>query len=445
MVLARNIRKEKLTQLRNNPASEISRSKLYYKGVSTFHSVHQIDMDFLIYNRHNGRLESEMLTWQKVHAVGDDEYNSELHELIADFLWKDNTSRNKRTLEDLKIKGQQRPGIVTRDGVIIDGNRRAMLLRRLESEMNAKKYFEAIILPDAYDENEKEIVRLETQYQMGEDAILPYGPLEKYLHAKRLKETLGVDVLEIAQLMGESESEVKKLLGIMELMDDYLDHIGCPGLYTMLKEESGGTKEGMFVDLYSDLNRFKGSSPSVQWAFDPAVDLLDLQTIQFDFIRFGSELTGTNKNYRAISHEGSGKNSFFAHKKIWDKFSSKHRTEVDPITDEMGTLEEYVNGHPDCPKLDDAAIARDNEWRHRVRSSVKENFGLSVEELEVKVDELEPPRLLARCLSALSRIDKDNKALFENPECRNMIMQINRLTFEMKKQIERYERASSGV
>ena len=108
----------------------------------------------------------------------------------------------KRTLQDLGRKGQQRPGIVTLDGVIIDGNRRAMLLRRLEGKTNEKQYFEAIILPDAYDENEKEIVRLETQYQLGEDAILDYGPLEKYLKAKRLKETLGIDVPEIAQLMG---------------------------------------------------------------------------------------------------------------------------------------------------------------------------------------------------------------------------------------------------
>ncbi|MXW07136.1 MAG: hypothetical protein F4Z87_03240, partial [Gammaproteobacteria bacterium] len=299
MVHARKVRKEKLMQLRKKTGSEISKSKLYYKGASAFHAVHQIDLDLLVYNRHNGRLESEMLTWQKVHAVGDDEYNIELHELIEEFLWHDNPSRNKRTLEDTKIKGQQRPGIVTLDGVIIDGNRRAMLLRRLEGERNVKQYFEAIILPDAYDENEKEIVRLETQYQMGEDAILPYGPLEKYLHAKRLRETLGVDVQEIAQLMGESQSEVKKLLGIMELMDEYLDHIGCPGLYTMLKEPTGGTKEGMFVDLYSDLNRFKGNNPAVQWSFDAEVDLLDLQTIHFDFIRFGSELRGTDKTYRA--------------------------------------------------------------------------------------------------------------------------------------------------
>ena len=315
MVLARDVRQRKLTKLRKSQEKAVSKNKLYYKGASEFHPVHRINLDLLIYNRHNGRLESEMQTWQQSHAVGDHEYNDELHALIGLFLWDTNRSRNKRTLQDLKRKGQQRPGIVTLDGVIIDGNRRAMLLQRMEKEGNDKQYFEAVILPDAYDENEEEIVRLETQYQMGEDAILDYGPLEKYLHVKRLKEALGIDVPEIAQLMGESEGQVKKWIGIMLLMDEYLDHIGCPGLYNMLKEEGSGTKEGMFVDLYSDLIRLEGGNAQIQWAFEPDIDLLELKAIQFDYIRFGSDFTGTNKTYRAISHEGSGKKSFFAHEK----------------------------------------------------------------------------------------------------------------------------------
>jgi hypothetical protein len=56
--------------------------------------------------------------------------------------------------------------------MVIDGNRRAMLLRRL----TPNQYFEGVILPDAYYENEKEkeIVRLETEYQIGEDSKLDY-------------------------------------------------------------------------------------------------------------------------------------------------------------------------------------------------------------------------------------------------------------------------------
>lgn len=445
MVLERNVRQQRLAHLRANPDKAISKNKLYYRGITEVHPVHRIDLDLLVYNRHNGRLETEMLTWQNEHAVGDDEYNDELHDLIGSFLWETNRSRNRRTLQDLGLKGQQRPGIVTLDGVIIDGNRRAMLLRRLAKEKNANRYFEAVILPDAYDENEKEIVRLETQYQLGEDAILDYGPLEKYLKAKRLNGALGIDVPEIALLMGESEAQVKKLIGIMALMDEYLDHIGCPGLYNMLKEEGGGTKEGMFVDLYADLTRFEGGSPHVQWAFDPDVDLLELKTIQFDYIRSGSDFTGTNKTYRAISHEGAGRKSFFAHEDIWRSFSQEHRNGVDPISEKMGSLEDYVDRNPDHDTLLDAAKARDDEWRASVSSAVKRNFGISNDALEVVVGELEPSRLLTRALSSLRRIDVTNAGLLADAACREMIKEISNLTFAMKKEIERHERSPSDL
>lgn len=272
--------------------------------------------------------------------------------------------------------------------------------------------------------------------------ILDYGPLEKYLHAKRLKEALGIDIPEIAQLMGESEAEVKRLIGIMSLMDEYLAHIGCQGLYNMLKEEGGGTKEGMFVDLYSDLTRFEGGKGQIQWAFEPDIDLLDLKSIQFDYIRFGSDFTGTNKTYRAISHEGSGRKSFFAHEDIWRPFEKKHRQRVDPITAEMGSLDEYVARHPDLETRVDAAKARDNEWKDSVNPAVKENFGISEEALEGVVEELEPPRLLTRALNSLRRIDAASPGLLEDSTCREMINEISKLTFAMKKKIERHERQS---
>jgi hypothetical protein len=173
MVLAPQIPKQKLVELVANGPSQ-GKQKLYYQGVTQSFDVYRIDLDWLIYNRHNGRLEAEMLTWEQEHAVTPEHYDDDLHRLIENLLWKSNVSRNEQTLEDLADKQQQRPGIVSLDGVVIDGNRRAMLLRRLEDKKQAKQYLDAIILPHAYDENQKEIVRLETQYQLGEDSKVEY-------------------------------------------------------------------------------------------------------------------------------------------------------------------------------------------------------------------------------------------------------------------------------
>ncbi len=131
-----------------------------------------------------------------------------------------------------------------------------MLLRKLEHEAKSKQYFDAIILPHAYADNQAEIVRLETQYQLGEDAKVEYGPAAEIPHARRLHDDLNISAEEIDTLMGEPRGNTKKLLEIMQLMDDYLEHIGCPKLYLMLKD-TDGTKEGMFVDLHADLKRIE--------------------------------------------------------------------------------------------------------------------------------------------------------------------------------------------
>ena len=213
-----------------------------------------------------------------------------------------------------------------------------MLLRRLEEQSKKKQYFDAIILPDDYDDNQTEIVRLETQYQLGEDEKVEYGPLQKYLHARRLKE-LNIPVEQIDALMGERPGNAQRLLDIMKLMDDYLDHVGCPRLYTMLKDKDG-TKEGMFVDLYGDLNRLTSGNARVPWAFDQELDPIQLRLIQFDYIRLG-EFADAKKVYREISHQGKGRN-FFATKEIWEKFRASHVADVDPVTTEMGSLEDYI-------------------------------------------------------------------------------------------------------
>ena len=197
MVLPASDRAARLRSLREDKAKVVGSQKLFYKGATQPFDVYQIDLDWLVYNRHNGRIESEMLTWEFDHDVGDQDYTQEVHDRIGKFLWETNVERNRHTLKDIEAKQQQRPGIVSLDGVIIDGNRRAMLLGRI----TPRRAFEAVILPDEYYENQKEIVRLETEYQIGEDSKLDYGPLEKYLNVKRLSRVLGYEIEEIADMM----------------------------------------------------------------------------------------------------------------------------------------------------------------------------------------------------------------------------------------------------
>ncbi|WP_428383262.1 hypothetical protein [Nevskia ramosa] len=430
MIISASIRKQKLSDLRASKPE--GSQKLFYKGRAETFPVHRIPLDLLIFNEHNGRIEAEMLTWKQEHQAPT-AYTEEKHEEIRSLLWKLNITKNEATLVDLKKKSQQRAGIVSLDGVIIDGNRRAMLLGRLQEELHQPHYFDAIILPDAYADNEGEIVRLETQYQLGEDAKVEYGPIQKYLHARRLNLDIGIGVDEIDGLMGRDKGYSVRLLGIMELMDGYLEHIGCPRLYTMLKD-GDATKEGMFVDLYSDLKRIEGKNSKVDWVQDE-IDQIRLRTIQFDYIRLG-EFADAKKSYRSISHQG-GKKNFYCHEDIWRDFASEHGKVVDPITTAMDDLEGYIAKNPHHETKTEAANARDNEWRDVVDAAMKKNFGTSGDKLYYRMADLKPRELLVKAKLALKEIDIEDDSLLADPGNEKLVRELNQMTYEMKKRFER--------
>ncbi len=411
--------------------------KIRYKGTTDYLGVYEIDLQYLIYNRHNGRLEIEMATWEAEDGIAQAPYTDKIHETIEQFIWETNPQRNKQTSDDIREKGQLVPGIVTLDGVIIDGNRRALCLAR-----NGQRFFDAVILPDRYDENEEWIVRLETQYQLGEDQKLEYGPLAKYLKVKRLQQLLGDGSdEEIGKLMGlDGPGEVKRLRRIMELMDEYLDLIHCPGLYGLLKDVDGGTKEGMFVDLYQDLVRFQGNTEAVEWAYDKEIDLLELKTVHFDFIRFSGDFSGTEKDYRKISHEGGGKKSFFTKEDMWKSFCDAHRREVDPETARLGDLDAYIKRIPGHQTRLDAAKARDEEWKKTVGAKMKENFYRTKDRLRDVVEQVEPVRLLERAFNTLSRIDFETDSFISDERNLKYVMDINRISYEMKRRFDRATR-----
>ena len=437
MVLPTEIRKKKLKEVSKSNGSE-GRQKLFYRGENKNFNVYRIDLDYLIYNRHNGRIEAEMQTWEQENSASIEGYDEELHERIKEYLWNSSTARNKITQRDLVQKGQQRPGIVSLDGVIIDGNRRAMLLQRLQDSGKGKQYFDAIILPDAYADNQKEIVRLETQYQLAEDAKVEYGPLQKYLHARRLHEDFNINEDEIDDLMGEPKGTAKKLLGIMQLMDDYLEHIGCQRLYLMLKDE-----EGMFVDLFADLKRINSGNAKIPWAFDQQLDPLNLKLIQFDYIRYG-KFADAKKVYREISHQVNQKN-FFANKDIWREFSGAHEQEINSINVEAESLESFINENSGVyTTKHDAARARDEKWREKVDSSMKRIFNQASYKLELNNEELKPSEYLKRALDVLKKIDIESDALLSSEENKSLASEIGNIVWQMKKRFDRSPQNSLG-
>ena len=123
--------------------------------------VYKIPLSYLVYNRLNGRIGSRTKTFEKQNHILDPE-TEEGKSKIEEFLFNSHIERNQKTLKQLEA-GQEKPGIITRDGIIIDGNRRAMLLNRA----GKYDYFKTVVLPITIEENPAEIEKLETKFQLG--------------------------------------------------------------------------------------------------------------------------------------------------------------------------------------------------------------------------------------------------------------------------------------
>ena len=425
-------RKAKLDELKCSQLNQaMTGIPLRYKGTTRTEIVWRIPLDLLIYNKYNGRIGSDVLSYEKQNGELNAEKDDD-RKIIEKFLYESKVDRNKITMDSLLKNGQQRYGIVTSDGTIVDGNRRAMLLNRLfhkrdelgytYAQVEHCKYFLAIILPD--DAEEKDIQQLETIYQMGEDDKLDYNPIEKYLKCKELKR-LGFSEEDIAQFMSEKPGQIKEWLKILALMEEYLQEYGYDGIYTRLEKT-----EGPFVDLQNYLESYAKQGANVRnmdWTYSDS-DISDLKLVCFDYIRARYE----GKEFRDIAKTGKDGSIFFF-KELWDDFLKQHQ-ENTPVDEE--TVEELRQR---CPGEDLSLLLkqRDNTWVEQAKGQLKGNLNRFSRRLEDKRDANKQADLLERALSALKSVDYEQSSFTEDPHIKEMVREISKITWEMKKILER--------
>lgn len=424
-------RKAKLEELKTNQLNQIMTGiPLRYKGSTRAEIVWRIPLDYLIYNKYNGRIGSAVLSYEKQNGELDAERDSD-RKIIEGFLYESKEDRNEKTMCSLQEIGQQRYGIVTADGIIVDGNRRAMLLNRLfhkhdelgytYGQVEHCKYFLAIILPD--DAEERDIQQLETIYQMGEDDKLDYNPIEKYLKCKELKR-LGFSEKDIAGFMSEEESQVKKWIKILDLMEDYLEEYGYDGIYTRLDKT-----EDLFINLARNLDAYKsgGARGRTDWAYTDS-DISDLKVVCFDYIRARYE----GKEFRDIAKTGKGGSIFF-YKDLWDEFFRQHQEKVSVNEEPVDELRRHYPGED----LSLLLKKRDKDWTDAAIGPLTGNLNRFSRKLEDKRDAAKPADLIERALSALKSVDCEQSSFTEDPHIEEMVKEINKIAWEMKKLLDR--------
>ncbi len=412
----KEVRIQKIQEIieRDKNRTDLLNHEIMWEKQLKTEKVFNIPLSYLIYNKYNGRILSRTKSLEKQNQ----EINLETDEgrdLIENLLWESKVDRNKKTLSSIKDFGQQKVGIITKDGVIIDGNRRAMLLNKVDRT----GYFKAIVLPVTLEENPIEIERLETTYQMGEDEKLGYNPIEKYLKAKQIFDKLTPKISKteaiksISDWMGETEGEIRKYLDTMAVMDEYLEYLEYDGIYTQLD-----SREDQFLSLTKWLNTFYGESSKKAFDGYTDSDVDDLKIIAFDFLRFRNEYDG--KEFRNLA-EGNSDKHFFGDKEIWQSFSSKHNEIISKLPKEpeidfnSANLENHLNAR-------DKLFFESSKFENDT-SAFLENLNDHKYLVGYNKAAEEPEKLIKRATQTFGAIKTGHKA-FAKPEVQQMVQEL---------------------
>ena len=429
-------RREMLEQILSDESNiETRGGSLRYKGTTQKADVYKIPLAYLIYNKYNGRISSRVKAYErKNHVLDGMNPTPEDTKVIEDYLWNSKPDRNKRTMEDLVENGQLRYGIVTADGVIIDGNRRASLLNRAYREREKHgwtttdvekcRYFNAIILPQNADE--RDLQQLETMYQMGEDDKLDYNPIEKYLKCEDLKR-VGFDNDEIAKMMSVKKSDIDKWLATLPYMKKYLEILGYDEMYPMLDG-----LEDQFLTLSSAMKDWRAHgkiTKNCDWEYTDT-DIDDLELICYDYMRFDQE----GKEFRRICKTGK-EGAIFQSEKLWEEFKDTHEDTINEL-DEEKDVDEEISEHPDLDVIE-VLRARDKKWKNQVGDSFTRNLKHNVSRLNDKLEDIRPREALQKALGLLENLDPNQDGFLNDPQVEGLVNEISSITWNFKKKLKK--------
>lgn len=409
--------------------------KVFYREQVHELPVFRLELKYLIFNQFNDRIAVEMRTREARLGEAGREYSDELEELICQTLWNDRTSNNKKTLDNLNYIGQQEPGVVTLDGVIIDGNRRAMLLKKYLK----KEFFEAAILNEELEHNSVWIRRLETQIQFGVDEKVDYEPIAKYLKVKELIIKDGMKPKEVAPLFNEKESDINEYLETMNLMDEYLEYIDCPGIYTLLRFVSkDGSREDSFLTLRATINQLRGGSGkgNIPWVYTEE-DIDDYKQVYFDYIRSECEDPKTFRKLAPAGRSGGNSGGIFMSESLMKDLVAQHKKDVTHITMDLQPLDEYASKPENkTAEIIDIAKKREMDWQELVQKGMKERLLSAINHREDQISEKEPSYYLSESWKKLNCITDKHLELEEfvdDPEIKDLVRKINKRIYEIKK------------
>ena len=138
-----------------------------------------------------------------------------------------------------RVAEQTEPLIITRSGIVVNGNRRLAAMRELLADADDQTYasfanVSCVVLPGSA--TPEEILELEIGLQMQPDTKLPYEWTAIGRAARDLRNA-GCDDDKIARLMNRDPKDVRRAIAMINAADQYLSEwLGRPNAYSYLED-----------------------------------------------------------------------------------------------------------------------------------------------------------------------------------------------------------------
>ena len=418
----------------------LPREKLVVKGLSQMSPVYRFELKDLVFNKANGRIAAEVkekeaeLGRSLILGVVDDEA------IIRSILLSIRIYENNKIQDDLRVNGQMRPGIITADGVVINGNRRKALLEQLFKETGDGKYayLDAQVLPT--DISKSELWLIEAGIQLSAPQQLDYSPIN---HLLKLREGIdsGLDIpLMAKRIYGVTEDQIRSDLDRLKLIDEYLtDFIRKEGRYYLVN----GLIEH-FINLQNILlwvERPRGNPKrNWQWSVD---DKNELKLVAFYYIR----LKFPHLRIRDLRE-------IFATQEAWEELKQtlKVPIELSKKTNDSKNLEPASEADEDEILNEDSSDRDSNfsttteqndlleevKWRDQNKPTLKAHFQDAKEQREIVKDSQKPLTLARRAVKILNAIPNDPTKIGDSEIDQELSHAIHRIN-ELRKTIKKAE------
>ncbi len=235
--------------------------------------VYTVPIDLLRYRKDNGRIASDVLSYERKFRPLDEKEEDD-QKILEDFLKKKDPERTKALKNAIFHRGQEQPAVITCDGFLINGNRRKMVLEMLREEHGSKfDRMRVVILPGKDDKDGgpptiKEIEQIENRYQLQDDGKSEYGNFDRALTIRRkidagmsLEEQLKDDPSNALLPEKEFKAVVRKYkedyLGPLECVDEYLDSLNRQECYDTISTQINDPKGRWqaFIDYYKTVKK----------------------------------------------------------------------------------------------------------------------------------------------------------------------------------------------